>query len=202
MTDAERDPIVRRAIEEMQKLPAADAASIRRVVAAAAAARVAAADDEIVVERRTERRWSWRIAGIAAAAAFAGFALSTLRDRAQQPATFASAADTAPTAPKNLRPVTSSAAEALPVPKQFVLVAPSARSVSVVGDFNGWNASSARMSVSQSGGVWSITIPVMPGRHMYGFMVDDSVFTLDPRAQKGRDPDLGAAASVTIVGKP
>jgi hypothetical protein len=33
-------------------------------------------------------------------------------------------------------------------------------------------------------------------------MVDDSVFTLDPRAQKARDPDLGTEGSVRMVGRP
>jgi hypothetical protein len=30
----------------------------------------------------------------------------------------------------------------------------------------------------------------------------DSVFTLDPRAPKVRDPDLGSEGSVIIVGRP
>jgi hypothetical protein len=37
---------------------------------------------------------------------------------------------------------------------------------------------------------------------MYAFMVDDSLFTLDPNAPKTRDPDLGAEGSIIIVGRP
>jgi hypothetical protein len=33
-------------------------------------------------------------------------------------------------------------------------------------------------------------------------MIDDTVFTLDPRAPKTRDPALGVDASVVMVGKP
>jgi hypothetical protein len=33
-------------------------------------------------------------------------------------------------------------------------------------------------------------------------MVNDSIFTLDPRATKTRDPDLGGDGSVRIVGRP
>jgi hypothetical protein len=42
----------------------------------------------------------------------------------------------------------------------------------------------------------------MPGRHVYAFMVDDSLLVLDPRAPKSRDPDLGAEGSIRIVGRP
>lgn len=96
----------------------------------------------------------------------------------------------------------SPAADVAPIPTQFVLRSATARRVSIVGDFNNWNASSAQLARSPDGDLWSITIPVVPGRHTYGFMVDDSVFTLDPRAPRTRDPDLGVEGSVIIVGRP
>jgi 1,4-alpha-glucan branching enzyme len=76
--------------------------------------------------------------------------------------------------------------------------------VSVVGDFNEWNAARARMTREPAGDLWSVTIPIAPGRHTYGFMVNDSTFTLDPdtRVARTRDPDLGAEGSVVIVGRP
>ena len=58
------------------------------------------------------------------------------------------------------------------------------------------------MGRSSDGTTWSIIIPMYPGRHVYGFMVDDSLFTLDPRAPKVRDADLGTEGSVVIVGRP
>ena len=58
------------------------------------------------------------------------------------------------------------------------------------------------MTRSSDGALWSVIVPILPGRHMYGFMVDDSLFVLDPRAPKARDPDLGTAGSVVIVGRP
>ena len=85
---------------------------------------------------------------------------------------------------------------------RFVLVAPNARRVSVVGDFNRWNPAKAAMVRSSDGELWSVTIPIAPGRHTYAFMIDDSLFTLDPTAPKARDPDLGADGSIVIVGRP
>jgi hypothetical protein len=203
MTDAERDPIVRRAIDELQAMPKADAAAIRRVVAAAAAARLTPADDEIIAQapRRLTAR-SWSIAAIAAAAAFAGFMISNLRPRTPAATAPAAVAQTATTQLEGLQPVANAANDALPVAKQFVFSSRKARSVAVVGDFNGWNASQAKMNRASDGELWSVTIPITPGRHMYGFMIDDSLFMLDPRAPKARDTDLGAMASVTIVSKP
>jgi hypothetical protein len=102
-----------------------------------------------------------------------------------------------------LRAVASTAADrALPIAQQFVLNDRTAHSVAVVGDFNGWNPKSAPMTRSPDGDLWSVTVAVLPGRHTFGYMVDDSIFTLDPRMPKTRDPDLGTEGSIVIVGRP
>src|SRR5689334_5540289 len=46
MTDAERDPVLRRALEELRRVPPPDVEAMRRVVAAAATARVTPFDGE------------------------------------------------------------------------------------------------------------------------------------------------------------
>jgi len=89
-----------------------------------------------------------------------------------------------------------------PVLKQFVFQNKAAKRVSVVGDFNQWNPSSAPMVRSADGTLWSVLVPILPGRHVYAYMVDDSVLTLDPSAATARDPDFGTMASVVLVGKP
>src|SRR5947207_9476658 len=73
MTDANRDPVLRRAIDELQRLPETDPAAIRNVVMAAAAARVAPSDEDtrIVIPQRAGRRWT--IGALVAAAAIVGF---------------------------------------------------------------------------------------------------------------------------------
>jgi 1,4-alpha-glucan branching enzyme len=103
-----------------------------------------------------------------------------------------------------VRAAVNAASDVLPIPQQFVFRNSSARAVSVVGDFNGWNAASTPMTRDPNGDLWSVTIPIAPGRHTYGFMVNDSLFTLDPdsRVARARDPDLGVEGSVVIVGRP
>jgi hypothetical protein len=208
MSDSERDPVVRRAIDELRRLPSVEPGAVRRVVAAAAAARVAPAVDEPVAPLESTRRVRVSILiGVAAAAAFVGFSIrgAWTHEPAQgQTATFASTTDAASSATTSLRAVASSPNDALPIPQQFVIHSNTAHRVSVVGDFNRWNPESAPMTRSPNSALWSVTIPILPGRHMYGFIVDDSTFTLDPdpRFPKARDSDLGVEGSVVIVGRP
>lgn len=82
---------------------------------------------------------------------------------------------------------------------QFVLVAPSAASVSLVGDFNDWDATTMPMRPVRSGGIWSVTVPLPPGRHRYAFLVDGSRWLADPSAPRAPD-DFGTPSSVVTVG--
>ena len=204
MSDLERDHVLRRAVQTLRQLPTPRSDAISRVVAAAAAQRVMpAADDPSADEsprgRSSQRRW--RIAGFAglvAAAAIVGFVVRGPITRTT--ATSSVASKPAPDGPQ-LRAAVNGDNDVRPVPQQFVFRSASAHRVSVVGDFNRWNPSSAPMARAAGGDLWSITIPIVPGRHTYGFMVDDSMFALDPdsRVARARDPDLGAEGSVVMV---
>ena len=82
--------------------------------------------------------------------------------------------------------------KAQPQRVQFVLVAPDAKKVAVVGDFNGWDASHAGYQAQhRGGGVWSVTAPVPVGHHRYSFVVDDSLWVADPTAPRVVDNDFG-----------
>lgn len=83
---------------------------------------------------------------------------------------------------------------------QFVLVAPDAKKVAVVGDFNGWDAKHAGFQAQhRGGGVWSVTAPVPVGHHRYSFVVDDSVWVADPTAPRAVDNDYGVPNSAIVV---
>ena len=85
---------------------------------------------------------------------------------------------------------------------QFVLVAPNARKVAVVGDFNDWNAAHAAYQAEhRGGGVWSVTAPVPVGHHRYSFVVDDSLWVTDPTAPRMLDEDYGRPNSALVVGE-
>ena len=83
---------------------------------------------------------------------------------------------------------------------QFVLVAPDAKKVAVVGDFNGWDSHHAQYQAQhRGGGMWSVTAPVPVGHHRYSFVVDDSVWVADPTAPRVVDNDYGVANSALLV---
>ena len=83
---------------------------------------------------------------------------------------------------------------------QFVLVAPDAKKVAVVGDFNGWDASHVAYQAQQrGGGVWSVTARVPVGHHRYSFVVDDSLWVADPTAPRVIDYDFGMPNSAIVV---
>ena len=63
----------------------------------------------------------------------------------------------------------------------FICNATQAQSVSLVGDFNNWNAYSHPMK-QQPDQAWFITVELKHGHHRYAFLVDGAL-TLDPRAQ-------------------
>ena len=54
---------------------------------------------------------------------------------------------------------------------QFAVWAPSARSVSVIGDFNRWDRRSHAMRVLGSSGIWEIFVPGLPQGSLYKFQV-------------------------------
>ncbi len=81
---------------------------------------------------------------------------------------------------------------------QFVLVAPGAKSVSLVGDFNDWDASSTPLH--SASGAWSVAVRLIPGRHRYAFVLDGVRWIADPLAPPAPDDDFGSPGSVVTVG--
>lgn len=81
---------------------------------------------------------------------------------------------------------------------KFVLVAPSAARVSVVGDFNGWNAAATPMQAQGVNGVWTVFVPLQPGLHTYSFVVDGQ-FVSDPTAPLAPDDGFGSRNSIVLV---
>ena len=62
--------------------------------------------------------------------------------------------------------------------------APSARQVAVVGDFNQWGARPTPLARDADGRRWSVTLALHAGEHRYAFVVDETRWVLDPRADR------------------
>ena len=82
---------------------------------------------------------------------------------------------------------------------QFVLRAPKASQVTVVGDFNQWDPVATPM-MRRQGGAWTAAIPVSPGRHVYAFIVDGDRWVADPAAPLAPEDGFGIRNSVIVVG--
>ena len=80
-----------------------------------------------------------------------------------------------------------------------MLIAPQARHVTVVGDFNDWNPV-ATPTTREADGRWTVFVPLRPGLHMYSFVVDGNHFVADPTAPVAPDDGYGHQSSVVVVG--
>ena len=100
----------------------------------------------------------------------------------------------------NASPVT---AQAAPTPDtvhvvRFVFVDSGAASVALVGDFNEWTRGATELKRSGAPGVWTVSVPLTPGRHEYAFIINGSRWVADPLAIRSSD-DFGTESSVIRV---
>jgi len=99
---------------------------------------------------------------------------------------------------RSSHPGTVAGAES-PIPVQFVLVAPEARSVAVVGDFNNWGLGDTALVAENHNGVWSVSAPVPAGVHRYAFLVNGKQWVADPTAPRAASDDFGQPSSALVV---
>jgi hypothetical protein len=80
----------------------------------------------------------------------------------------------------------------------FLMPAPGAQSVTVVGNFNGWDATP--LSDKDGDGIWTASISLPPGRYEYAFVVDGRWWGQDPLADE-YVRSFGEYNSVRYVGR-
>jgi hypothetical protein len=79
-----------------------------------------------------------------------------------------------------------------------IAVPPGAGGVSVVGDFNGWDAEATPMQREAATGAWTVEVPLTPGRHVYAFVIDGTRWVVDPLAPQVPDAGFGPANAVVV----
>lgn len=131
-------------------------------------------------------RPAFAMAGVLAVAALVWVAARTAAPAAPHPtATAATATATAtPAAPAR-------------VLVQFRLGAAGAHDVALVGDFNAWRPEHRLHQIAA--GVWSVDVALEPGVYNYGFMIDGTIWRLDPLAPQITDGFGGASSRVTVL---
>ena len=187
------DPVLHRLAAELKRPVATDPNAKARVMDAVR--------EMPPVRRPSALRWLVRprpvmispLTGLALAAGLALVMVLAGRDGGAAPSPEVASTAVVPTA----RPVSTSG----PSTVEFVLVASSATSVSLVGSFNDWNAAATPLRPTATPGVWSVAVPLTPGRHVYAFVVDGSEWIADPTAPQAPDDDFGSPNSVIVIGE-
>lgn len=195
------DPFIAEIARELKAPVAFDARFDQRVMAAIEPAVI-----PITVHRsnREARPWYRRtfsfsvtqVAGMAAAAALVGVvSMKAMKPETAAPAQVA----VAPDGELAMQPVAKVTHDpnAL-VPMQFIVVAPTASTVSLVGDFSDWDAARFKMERVSDEGAWMITVPLAPGRYEYQFEIDGKLRITDPTRPQ-TSSDFGSANSVVTV---
>ncbi len=198
--DPLRDPLIERVRETLRSSPGAkpDAAAMGRVLQAVWAEPRASFWRRLTDPLRMTTFTRLGAAAVAGAALFVGF----LWRNAVTPSTAASplAATGPATGEYPVQYASDAAADpaTVAVPTQFVFENAKAKQVSLVGDFNDWKAGETPL-VKLESGLWTATVPLPPGRHVYAFVLDGTLLVADPRAPKAGDADYGREGSVVMV---
>ncbi len=82
---------------------------------------------------------------------------------------------------------------------EVMYAAPQAATVSLVGDFNGWNPLRTQMVRVSHEGLWRARLRLTPGVYQYSFVVDGTRWVVDPRATTTLADGFGGVNSVIVV---
>jgi hypothetical protein len=193
----ERDELIASIATELRVVPPLDRALDARIMAEIAALPAHAPGGLAAAARWLRRPLTLRVsplAGLAAAAGLGAIIWISVPRAGEAPVSLtAPAAEAAVAAPGVLL-----ARHGEPF-VQFVLVAPGAKSVALVGDFNDWDAAVTPLRRA-TGGAWSTAVKLPAGRHRYAFVVDGVRWIADPAAPPAPDDDFGSPGSVVTVG--
>ena len=109
-------------------------------------------------------------------------------------------------APAGSSPAFAASGDAAPTHVvRFVLAAPSdsggsgVSRVTLVGDFNGWNAEATPMRWDSAARAWTTVVALPAGRYVYAFVLDGRRWVADPAAPLAPEDGFGASNSVVVV---
>ena len=197
MTDTSRDQFIEQIAAELRRPVRLDPRFDERVMEALNAPEVI----PLHPTRQARRPWVMRpwtvrvspIGALAAAAALVGVvALGAWRLSSVEQVQLASN----PFADSNVVPVANTG-EAPLVLHQFIYYQKGLKSISLVGQFNDWDADSTSLT-EVSPGVWTVTLPLRPGVYEYQFMLNGTQRVTDPTMPQVSN-DFGSPNSVVTV---
>jgi hypothetical protein len=190
MTDSELHPYVELIAREARRPVVTDPAARARIMAAV---RAESPPHRLSVWRRVLQPRAFTlspVAGSLLAAGLVGIGVIAGGLRSNRDGRLSAGA---PVAPAQRLPVSDTVVK-------FIFHAPNAAKVSLVGDFNGWDGEKTQMVRAGNSGLWTVTLPLTAGRHLYAFLVDGT-WHADPTEPVAGDDGFGHANSVRIVAR-
>ena len=82
---------------------------------------------------------------------------------------------------------------------RFTLSAPEAKTVYVVGSFNGWVKGATPMKRAGDTGVWVAEVALRPGEHTFMYVVDGNKWVAPPLAEDFVTDGFGQTNGVVVV---
>ena len=82
---------------------------------------------------------------------------------------------------------------------RFTLSAPEAKTVCVVGSFNGWVKGTIPMKRAGDRGLWVAEAPLQTGEHTFMYLVDDNEWVVPPLAEDFVTDGFGQTNGVVVV---
>ncbi len=201
MIDSEMDPIIEQIAREARRPAGVNPEAKARLLDAIRAEGVAGSMDDVDVVTPirggillSTGRFAALAAGLVGVGALLGLGFGFSRDSQPtgQPLVVA-AKDSSSRLPASITDTVMT----------FVFVTHGASKVSIVGDFNQWNADATPMQRIDNTNAWKVTVPLSAGRHLYSFYAvgaDGEKWIADPNAPSS-DDGFGRANSVILVGK-
>lgn len=126
------------------------------------------------------------VGGLAALMAFGGgYVLRGRKDSRRIAAATAKGKNAAPRIVRRTDTVRVARGDSIMIAR-FVLADPSAKSVSLIGDFNRWDPSATPLTRSAAG-IWGRTLRLTAGRHEYAYLVDGKRWVTDRVARESHD---------------
>jgi len=82
---------------------------------------------------------------------------------------------------------------------KFTLFSTKVEKVNIAGSFNNWSMTADPLYDRDGNGMWSITLPLPPGRYEYKFVIDGEEWIPDPSNPETADDGFGGYNSVITV---
>lgn len=82
---------------------------------------------------------------------------------------------------------------------RFTLLAPEAKTVYVVGSFNGWVKGATPMKPMGDSGIWVAEVSLRSGEHTFLYLVDDKEWLVPPLAEDFVTDGFGQINGVVVV---